>query len=337
MAAGVAGAADELDEYIAELDDEPILEISDELDELVNVSTGFTILRLRQTGIKYKTTTTPISIPSSRVSLSILLPQPIKIEWAAHTPHNSTLTMSNTTLPQAITLKTRHIQDTALEAGIDEAGRGCFWGPLTAAAVILPEEAVWSDKMRALAPKLRDSKKLSPKRRAEYATAIKELAVAWGVGTVMAAELDAHGVTWANQTAFERAVAGLRTQPARLLIDGTLPCKYEHGTVYTIIDGDATYLSIAAASILAKEAHDDWVREFCVREPEVAERFGFATNKGYGTAKHRAALQEHNPHEEHRQRFIYGGGSAAGGYKRRDADTCQIMLGDAEERAALQM
>jgi ribonuclease HII len=241
------------------------------------------------------------------------------------------------TTTQAITLRTRHVQDTALEAGIDEAGRGCFWGPLTAAAVILPAEADWSDKMCALAPKLRDSKKLSPKRRAEYAAAIKELAVAWGVGTVMAAELDAHGVTWANQTAFERAVAALATPPSRLLIDGTLACKYEAGTVYTIIDGDATYLSIAAASILAKEAHDDWVREFCARDPVTAERFGFATNKGYGTAKHRAALKDHDPHEEHRQRFIYGGGASAGGYKRRDADSCQIMLSEADELRALQM
>lgn len=203
--------------------------------------------------------------------------------------------------------------------------------------MILPAEADWSDKMRTLAPKLRDSKKLSPKRRAEYATAIKELAVAWGVGMVMAADLDAHGVTWANQTAFERAAADLQTKPGRLLIDGTLACKYEGGEVCTIIDGDATYLSIAAASILAKEAHDDWVRDFCAKDPTTAERFGFATNKGYGTAKHRAALKEHNPHEEHRQRFIYGGGASSGGYKRRAADSCQIMISEEEERGALQM
>jgi ribonuclease HII len=245
--------------------------------------------------------------------------------------------MSTTTGTQAITLHTRHIQDEILEAGIDEAGRGCFWGPLTAGAVILPAEADWSDKMRTLAPKLRDSKKLSPKRRAEYATAIKELAIAWGVGMVMAADLDAHGVTWANQTAFERAAAALQTKPGRLLIDGTLACKYEGGEVCTIIDGDATYLSIAAASILAKEAHDDWVRDFCAKDPTTAERFGFATNKGYGTAKHRAALKEHNPHEEHRQRFIYGGGASSGGYKRREADSCQIMMSEEEERGALQM
>lgn len=236
---------------------------------------------------------------------------------------------------QAITLRTRHIQDTVLEAGIDEAGRGCFWGPLMAAAVILPAEADWTDEMRTLAPKLRDSKKLSPKRRAEYATAIKRLAVAWGVGAVMAADLDAHGVTWANQTAFERAVEALGTQPGRLLIDGILPCTFRGGEVHTVVDGDATYLSIAAASILAKEAHDDWVRDFCGREPEIAERFGFVTNKGYGTAKHRAALKEHDPHIEHRQRFIYGGGAGAGGYKRKEVDGCQIKLTEAEEERLL--
>lgn len=227
-------------------------------------------------------------------------------------------------------LKVRYEDDELLEAGIDEAGRGCFWGPLMAAAVILPPEAEWSDEMRTLAPKLRDSKKVTPKRRAEYATAIRRCVMSYGVGSVSAADIDTRGVTWANTTAFQRAVGELAVRPARLLIDGILPCEYPAGEVVTIIEGDGTYLAIAAASILAKEAHDDWVREFCVGNPEIAERYGFLTNKGYGTAKHRTALQEHGAHEEHRQRFIHGGGKMAGGYGGRKSGGCLITVRDEE-------
>ncbi len=230
-------------------------------------------------------------------------------------------------------LRTRHADDDILEAGIDEAGRGCFWGPLMAAAVVLRPEAEWDDEMRALAPKLRDSKKVSPKRRAELAAAIKRCALAYGVGAVSAADLDAYGVTWANKTAFQRAVGELAVRPGRLVIDGILACEYNAGEVVTVVDGDATLMPIAAASILAKEAHDDWVRGYCAAHPDVAERYNLLSCKGYGTAKHRAALAEHGEHEEHRQRFIHGGGKAAGGYSGKRGDTpgkCLIAIEDAD-------
>lgn len=230
-------------------------------------------------------------------------------------------------------LRTRHATDDVMEAGIDEAGRGCFWGPLMAAAVVLPPEAEWSDEMKTIAPKLRDSKKVSPKRRAELAAAIKRCVVAWGVGSVCATDIDAYGVTWANKTAFQRAVGELAVRPGRLLIDGILPCDYAAGEVVTVVDGDATYMAIAAASILAKEAHDDWVREYCAAHPAVAERYSLLSCKGYGTAKHRAALAEHGEHEEHRQRFIHGGGKAAGGYSGRGSGTanrCLIAIEDSD-------
>ncbi len=229
-------------------------------------------------------------------------------------------------------LKLRYSTDDApaddqLEAGVDEAGRGCFWGPLMAAAVILPDESAWCEEMRAVAPKIRDSKKVTPRRRAELAAAIRKYAVSYGVGSVSAEELDSYGVTWANQTAFERALAQLTPRPGRVLIDGTLSCAYDGAEIITVVDGDATYLSIAAASILAKESHDDWVRDFCDAEPEVAARYSLATCKGYGTAKHRDGLRQHGPHEYHRQRFINGGGSKEGGYVRKEkTDKCLIKI-----------
>ncbi len=229
---------------------------------------------------------------------------------------------------QAIMLKRRYNEeDTLLEAGVDEAGRGCFWGPLMAAAVIFPSESDWTDEIRAIYPKIRDSKKVSPKRRSELAVQIKKYAISYGVGSVSAEDLDNNGVTWANQTAFERALSLLSPQPERVLIDGTLSCKHLSAEVLTVIDGDATYLSIAAASILAKEAHDDWVREFCEAEPDVAAKYSLVSCKGYGTAKHREGLRLHGIHEYHRRRFLNGGGSSAGGYKRKET-TCLIQVQD---------
>lgn len=223
-------------------------------------------------------------------------------------------------------------EDKLLEAGVDEAGRGCFWGPLMAAAVIFPAEADWTDEIRTLAPKIRDSKKVTPKRRAELAAQIKKAAISYGVGSVSAADLDNNGVTWANQTAFELALSLLSPQPQRILIDGVLSCSTEYkgassAEIHTVVDGDATYLSIAAASILAKEAHDDWVREFCEAEPEIAAKYSLASCKGYGTAKHREGLRTHGVHEYHRRRFLNGGGSAAGGFKRKET-ACLIQIND---------
>jgi ribonuclease HII len=224
-------------------------------------------------------------------------------------------------------LSTRFKEDDLTEAGIDEAGRGCFWGPLMAAAVVWPC-GEWDEALQKLAPQIRDSKKISPKKRAVIAEALRTHgAILYGVGSVSAEELDSYGVTWANQTAFERAVAQIAQKPQRLLIDGVLACNYEHGNVHTIIDGDATYLAIAAASILAKEAHDDWVRQFCEAEPDIAARYSLATCKGYGTAKHREGLRVHGPHEYHRQRFINGGGGKEGGYVRKEREEkCLIAI-----------
>jgi len=151
-----------------------------------------------------------------------------------------------------------NINDNKLEAGIDEAGRGPLWGPLMAAAVILPDEEKWTDEENQLYKLIKDSKKISEKKRLKIAEGIKKYAVSWSIGTVTAQEIDDHGMTWSNQTVFIRAVNSLTVKPDRLLVDGTIALKVSEWSQeqHTIKDGDAIYLSIAAASIIAKVDHD---------------------------------------------------------------------------------
>ena len=107
-------------------------------------------------------------------------------------------------------LKARHTDDQKMEVGIDEAGRGCLWGPLFAGAVVWPREAEWTEEVRVLSTQIRDSKKLSAKKRAALEGEIKRVAVAWGIGRVEAAEIDEYGMTWANRMAFVRAWEAVR-------------------------------------------------------------------------------------------------------------------------------
>ena len=198
--------------------------------------------------------------------------------------------------------------DGKLEAGVDEAGRGCFWGPLVAGAVIWPQEDTWTDEHRELAPWLQDSKTLTALRRSKVAEAIGRLAISASYGSVSAKEIDENGMSWANHTAFSRAVAALSTCPNRLLIDGTLSipfCEIEEQE--TIVDGDAAYLPIAAASIYAKVTHDDIIKKWCLENDGIAKQYGLTTNKGYGTAAHRRAISEYGVLEEHRRLFLKKG------------------------------
>jgi ribonuclease HII len=199
-------------------------------------------------------------------------------------------------------LKARHTEDAEVEVGIDEAGRGCLWGPLMAAAVEWPLESTWSEEVRAISAQIKDSKKLSAKRRAVLEAAIKEHAVAWAVGRVDAAEIDTLGMTKANRLAFVRALQGLGKMPGRILVDGILPTNY--GPIEIVEPGgDGTYLAIAAASILAKEGRDRIVKELCEADPGLA-KYGLLTSKGYGTLAHRTAVKEHGMHSEHRRLFL---------------------------------
>jgi ribonuclease HII len=203
-------------------------------------------------------------------------------------------------------LKTRYQTDTAIEVGLDEVGRGCLWGPLVTGAVIWPPEEEWTDEIRALAPQIKDSKKLSEKKRNQVAALIKDYAIDYAVGVVEPQEIDILGMTKSNQTAFARAVRGLTVEPERLLVDGILSLSREDwaGEQHTIIEGDAQFIPIAAASILAKVYRDTWVTEWAKDNEAVASRYGLVKSKGYGTAVHRAALQAHGPHEGHRRLFL---------------------------------
>lgn len=178
-----------------------------------------------------------------------------------------------------------------LICGVDEAGRGPWAGPVTAAAVILnPDHPIDG---------LTDSKKLTEKRRDILAPLIKAKALCWSIAHASPEEIDQLNIRQATHLAMRRAIAGLASPPARALIDGNdtpngLPCP-----ATTIVKGDLTEPAISAASILAKTARDALLRAYDAAYPG----YGFAKHKGYGTAQHAAALQSLGPCPIHRMSF----------------------------------
>jgi ribonuclease HII len=208
-------------------------------------------------------------------------------------------------------LKVRFQSDAKVEIGVDEAGRGPLWGPLMAAAVILPDESSWSESFKALVPNIKDSKKLSAKKREVAAKQLQELCVAHGVGIVTAAEIDTLGATRANQLAFRRAVQALEDSyktlsEKRVLIDGILPLNDQKPgeEIHTLVEGDANYMSIAAASILAKVTHDKWVTDWCKENIASAAKYDLLNCKGYGTAKHREGILKYGYTDLHRRLYL---------------------------------
>ncbi len=208
------------------------------------------------------------------------------------------------------TLSVRYKQDLCIEAGVDEAGRGCLWGPLYAAAVIWPPEEEWLEEHRWLAPQIRDSKKLTAKRRLEIAEGIRAFAIDYGIGIVTPQEIDSYGMTIANKLAFQRALSNLSVPPDRILLDGILSLNPEELTKnniqeqVTIVDGDALYLPIAAASILAKEDHDAYIAEKVKQNTHLETKYNMASNKGYGTEAHRKGILQWGKDAEHRDLFL---------------------------------
>ncbi len=203
-------------------------------------------------------------------------------------------------------LKTRFVKDNAIEAGIDEVGRGCLWGPLVAGAVLWPPEEEWTEELKTLSGQIKDSKKLSEKMRCKLASLIRDHAIDTGIGVVEPKEIDTLGMTRANQLAFYRAVKNLTVEPDRLLVDGIIELSKLDwtGEQHTIIEGDAQLIPIAAASILAKVYRDTWVETWCNGNSETGDRYGFLKNKGYGTLVHRNALKSYGPHPLHRRLFL---------------------------------
>lgn len=209
-----------------------------------------------------------------------------------------------------MSLKVRYSNDFKLEMGVDEAGRGCLWGPLYAGAVIWAPEDEWSEDHREISGMIRDSKKLSEKKREFLAQAIESLAISSGVGSVSSQEIDQIGMSAANRLAFLRAIQANSVPAERLLIDGCLSLldetleEIEAEEQQTIVDGDALYIPIAAASILAKQARDSWVKTYVSEHKELDTQYNLLANKGYGTEKHRTGILQHGMHEEHRRLFL---------------------------------
>ena len=181
-----------------------------------------------------------------------------------------------------------------LPAGIDEAGRGAWFGPVSAAAVILPQDASVLERLSGV----RDSKQMSAKQRERWAKIVKTESIAWAVGMASAAEIDALGILPATRLAMMRALEGLGTAPNHLLIDAVkLPAIPIPQT--NLIHGDAACLSIAAASVLAKTARDALMVEMDFVYPG----YGLAAHKGYGTAAHRQGLDSLGVCAEHRRTY----------------------------------
>ncbi|MGL4519059.1 MAG: ribonuclease HII [Phocaeicola sp.] len=184
-----------------------------------------------------------------------------------------------------------YLHKNTIEAGCDEAGRGCLAGAVYAAAVILPAgfEHDW----------LNDSKKLTDRQRYELREVIEREALVWAVGVVTPAEIDEINILNASFLAMHRAVEQLSVVPQHLLIDGNRFNPYPDIPHTTVIKGDGKYLSIAAASILAKTYRDDYMEELHQEFPH----YDWKGNKGYPTIKHRAAIAAHGVTPYHRLTF----------------------------------
>lgn len=182
-----------------------------------------------------------------------------------------------------------------LVAGVDEVGRGALFGPVVAAAVILP---VFALPQLALAG-VKDSKQLSPVRRLKLSKEIQGLALDWRIGYATAQEIDQINILQASLLAMKRAVLKLKVQPDICLVDGRQPLPNLPLPQQTMIKGDERSLEIAAASVVAKVWRDDLVIRLAIKYPN----YDLVTNKGYGTERHRLALQQYGPSRLHRMSF----------------------------------
>jgi len=185
----------------------------------------------------------------------------------------------------------RFFQRDLVEAGCDEAGRGCLAGPVFAAAVILPR--------KFFHPLLNDSKQMTEEAREELRPIIEQEAVAWAVAQVSHKMIDRINILKASMLAMHKALDQLSQIPELILVDGNYFRKYKRVPHRCVIDGDATYSSIAAASVLAKTYRDDFMRNLHEQFPH----YNWKQNKGYGTREHRAGILTHGICEHHRRTF----------------------------------
>ena len=184
-----------------------------------------------------------------------------------------------------------YLEKGRLEAGCDEAGRGCLAGAVFAAAVILPPDFECET--------LNDSKQLSERKRYALRPMIEREALAWAVGIVNPEEIDRINILRASFLAMHRAIDQLRTRPDHLLIDGNRFTPYPDIAHTTVVKGDGKYMSIAAASILAKTYRDDYMNTLAAEYPA----YHWMENKGYPTKAHREAIRQHGITPYHRRTF----------------------------------
>ena len=178
-----------------------------------------------------------------------------------------------------------------IEAGCDEAGRGCLAGSVYAAAVILPED--YQNEL------LNDSKQLTEKKRYQLREIIERDAVAWAVGIVTPEEIDKINILNASILAMHRALDQLKVRPEAIIVDGNRFKPYQNLPHTTIVKGDGKYLSIAAASILAKTYRDDYMNQLAEEYPQ----YDWRSNKGYPTKKHRDAIKQFGITPYHRKSY----------------------------------
>ncbi len=197
-----------------------------------------------------------------------------------------------------------HYYEGKIEAGCDEAGRGCLAGSVYAAAVILPLD--YHNEL------LNDSKQLTEKRRYELREIIQIDAVAWAVGIVTAEEIDHINILNASILAMHRALDQLKVRPEAVIVDGNRFKPYQKLPYTTIVKGDGKYLSIAAASILAKTYRDDYMNTLAEEYPQ----YDWISNKGYPTKKHREAIKKFGITPYHRKSYnLLGDGQLSFDFK----------------------
>ena len=184
----------------------------------------------------------------------------------------------------------------SLIAGVDEVGKGCLFGPVFAGAVILSK----ANELKLLKEGLKDSKKLNPRQRNNLVPLIKENSIAWSLGQSSAREIDSIGIRMATEKAMLRALEKFLSPPDLILVDGILPIRLWQGEQQIQIRGDNHFPSIAAASVLAKEARDELIKRLASKY----NFYGLEKNKGYGTEIHRKNLIKEGASKLHRKSFL---------------------------------
>ena len=188
------------------------------------------------------------------------------------------------------------LNENEVEVGLDEAGRGPLIGRVYAAVVN------WGDT--PINDNVMDSKKLSRKKRKEVLEWIQQNVDEWAVGSAESDEIDSINILEATKLAMSRALEQLEFKPDYLIIDGVgWEKKFQSYNIKSIIKGDANYYSIAAASIIAKEYHDDHIKTLCINHPELVEKYDLLNNMGYGTRKHIEGIKKYGLSEFHRKSF----------------------------------